>query len=79
MEWAADMRRLIALLAARCAGMINMAKLAGELTITEPTVRAPEDSRHRGVRPPAYEPGTPLPTLRRAYWPDRSREEMPCD
>ena len=39
MEWAADMRRLIALLAARCAGMINMAKLAGELTITEPTVR----------------------------------------
>jgi hypothetical protein len=33
------MRRLIALLAARCAGMINMAKLAGELTITEPTVR----------------------------------------
>lgn len=38
-ERAADMRRLIALLAARCAGMINMAKLASELTITEPTVR----------------------------------------
>ncbi len=38
-ERAADMRRLITLLAARCAGMINMAKLASELTITEPTVR----------------------------------------
>ena len=38
-ERASDMRRLIALLAARCAGMINMAKLASELTITEPTVR----------------------------------------
>jgi uncharacterized protein len=38
-ERAADMRRLIALLAARCADMINMAKLASELTITEPTVR----------------------------------------
>jgi uncharacterized protein len=38
-ERAADMRRLIALLAARCAGMVNMAKLASELTITEPTVR----------------------------------------
>ena len=33
------MRRLITLLAARCGGMINMAKLASELTITEPTVR----------------------------------------
>ena len=32
------MRRLIALLAARCGGMINMAKLASELTITELTV-----------------------------------------
>jgi predicted AAA+ superfamily ATPase len=38
-ERAADMRRLITLLAARCGGMINMAKLASELTITEPTVR----------------------------------------
>lgn len=38
-ERAADMRRLITLLATRCAGMINMAKLASELTITEPTVR----------------------------------------
>ena len=38
-ERAADMRRLITLLAARCTGMINMAKLASELTITEPTVR----------------------------------------
>jgi hypothetical protein len=38
-ERAVDMRRLITLLAARCAGMINMAKLASELTITEPTVR----------------------------------------
>jgi predicted AAA+ superfamily ATPase len=38
-ERAADMRRLITLLAARCAGMINMAKLASQLTITEPTVR----------------------------------------
>ena len=38
-ERAADMRRLIALLAARCGGMVNMAKLASELTITEPTVR----------------------------------------
>jgi uncharacterized protein len=33
------MRRLIALLAARCDGKVNMAKLASELTITEPTVR----------------------------------------
>ena len=38
-ERAADMRRLITLLAARCGSMINMAKLASELTITEPTVR----------------------------------------
>jgi predicted AAA+ superfamily ATPase len=38
-ERAADMRRLVALLAARCGGMINMAKLSSELTITEPTVR----------------------------------------
>jgi uncharacterized protein len=38
-ERAADMRRLITLLAARCGSMINMAKLANELTITEPTVR----------------------------------------
>jgi uncharacterized protein len=38
-ERATDMRRLITLLAARCAGMINRAKLASELTITEPTVR----------------------------------------
>jgi predicted AAA+ superfamily ATPase len=38
-ERAADMRRLITLLAARCGGMINMAKLASDLTITEPTVR----------------------------------------
>jgi len=38
-ERAADMRRLITLLAARCGCMINMAKLASELTITEPTVR----------------------------------------
>src|SRR6266700_727698 len=38
-ERAADMRRLITLLAARCGGMINTAKLASELTITEPTVR----------------------------------------
>jgi hypothetical protein len=38
-ERAGDMRRLISLPAARCGGMINMAKLASELTITEPTVR----------------------------------------
>jgi uncharacterized protein len=38
-ERATDMRRLITLLAARCAGMINRARLASELTITEPTVR----------------------------------------
>ena len=38
-ERATDMRRLMTLLAARCAGMINMANLASELTITEPTVR----------------------------------------
>jgi uncharacterized protein len=38
-ERATDMRRLITLLAARCGCMINMAKLASELTITEPTVR----------------------------------------
>ncbi|MGH3263257.1 MAG: ATP-binding protein [Trebonia sp.] len=38
-ERAADMRRLIALLANRCATMINMSKLASELTISEPTVR----------------------------------------
>lgn len=36
---AADMRRLIALLASRCGNMLNMSKLAGELTISEPTVR----------------------------------------
>jgi hypothetical protein len=40
-ERAADMRRLVALLAARCGGMINMAELASELTITELTVRVP--------------------------------------
>jgi len=33
------MRRLIALLASRCANMLNMSKLASELTISEPTVR----------------------------------------
>jgi len=38
-ERAADMRRLIALLAGRCGNMLNMSKLASELTISEPTVR----------------------------------------
>jgi predicted AAA+ superfamily ATPase len=38
-ERAADMRRLVALLAGRCAAMLNMSKLATELTISEPTVR----------------------------------------
>jgi hypothetical protein len=39
LERAADMRRLIALLAGRCATRLNMSKLASELTISEPTVR----------------------------------------
>jgi uncharacterized protein len=38
-ERAADMRRLIALLANRCGNMVNMSKLSGELTISEPTIR----------------------------------------
>jgi uncharacterized protein len=38
-ERAADMRRLIALLANRCGNMVNMSKLGGELTISEPTIR----------------------------------------
>jgi uncharacterized protein len=38
-ERAADMRRLIVLLAGRCGNMLNMSKLASELTISEPTVR----------------------------------------
>jgi predicted AAA+ superfamily ATPase len=38
-ERAADMRRLIALLAARCGNLVSLSKLASELTITEPTVR----------------------------------------
>jgi uncharacterized protein len=38
-ERAADMRRLIALLGGRCGCLLNMASLARELTITEPTVR----------------------------------------
>jgi uncharacterized protein len=38
-ERAADMRRLIALLGGRCGCLLNMAGLARELTITEPTVR----------------------------------------
>ena len=38
-ERATDMRRLIALLAGRCGNMLNMSKLASELTISEPTVR----------------------------------------
>lgn len=38
-ERAADMRRLIALLAGRCGNMLNMSKLASDLTISEPTVR----------------------------------------
>jgi uncharacterized protein len=33
------MRRLIALLAGRCGTILNMSKLASELTISEPTVR----------------------------------------
>ena len=33
------MRRLIALLANRCGNMVNMSKLGGELTISEPTIR----------------------------------------
>jgi predicted AAA+ superfamily ATPase len=38
-ERIADMRRLISLLAGRCGTMLNMSKLASELTISEPTVR----------------------------------------
>ncbi len=38
-ERVADMRRLIALLGGRCGCLLNMASLARELTITEPTVR----------------------------------------
>lgn len=38
-ERAADMRRLITLLAGRSGNMLNMAKLASELAISEPTVR----------------------------------------
>jgi uncharacterized protein len=38
-ERAADMRRLIALLGRRCGCLLNMAGLARELTISEPTVR----------------------------------------
>jgi uncharacterized protein len=38
-ERAADMRRLMTLLASRCGSTLNMSKLASELTISEPTVR----------------------------------------
>lgn len=38
-ERATDMRRLIALLGGRCGCLLNMASLARELTISEPTVR----------------------------------------
>jgi uncharacterized protein len=38
-ERTADMRRLIALLGARCGCLLNVASLARELTIAEPTVR----------------------------------------
>jgi uncharacterized protein len=38
-ERATDMRRLIALLGGRCGFLLNMASLARELTISEPTVR----------------------------------------
>lgn len=38
-ERAADMRRLISLLGGRCGNLLNMAGLARELTISEPTVR----------------------------------------
>lgn len=39
-ERAADMRRLVALLAAQTAGLLNAGRLAGELTISAPTVRS---------------------------------------
>jgi predicted AAA+ superfamily ATPase len=38
-ERAADMRRLIGLLAGRCGSMLNLSKIASELAISEPTVR----------------------------------------
>ncbi|MDN3358212.1 ATP-binding protein [Actinomadura sp. DC4] len=39
-EKAGDMRRLVALLAAQTAGLLNVNRLAGELSITAPTVRS---------------------------------------
>lgn len=39
-EKAGDMRRLVALLAAQTSGLLNVNRLAGELSITAPTVRS---------------------------------------
>jgi predicted AAA+ superfamily ATPase len=39
-EKAGDMRRLVALLAARTSGLLNVNRLAGELSVTAPTVRS---------------------------------------